>query len=183
VKEASDDVLDAGGVAAGIMGLAFQPLASTEALPFWQALVKNTQFTSPQMSFWLTRQLGDDGQSTGPGGVLTLGGSNATLYTGDIQFLDMPSSGVQSYWQLQMRSACRRHILAETAAHYAVRTLDVTVQGNKIKIATGDAGIAAIDTGTTLIGGPSDDVRNIWAAVPNSEPMDGSMEGFYSFRT
>jgi cathepsin D len=58
--------------------------------------------------------------------------------------------------------------------------LDVTVQGNKVKIATGNA---AIDTGTTLIGGPSADVKNIWAAVPNSQPMnDILMQGFYSFR-
>ena len=57
--------------------------------------------------------------------------------------------------------------------------IDMTVQGNNVKIATGNA---AIDTGTTLIGGPSADVKNIWAAVPNSQPMDGFMEGFYSFR-
>jgi cathepsin D len=55
----------------------------------------------------------------------------------------------------------------------------MTVQGNNVKIATGNA---AIDTGTTLIGGPSADVKNIWAAVPNSQPMGGLMEGFYSFR-
>jgi cathepsin D len=55
----------------------------------------------------------------------------------------------------------------------------MTVQGNNVKIATVNA---AIDTGTTLIGGPSADVKNIWAAVPNSQPMDGLMEGFYSFR-
>ena len=57
--------------------------------------------------------------------------------------------------------------------------LDMTVQGNNVKIG---AAIAAIDTGTTLIGGPSADVKNIWAAVPNSQPMNGLMEGFYSFR-
>ena len=58
--------------------------------------------------------------------------------------------------------------------------LDVTVQGNTVKIAAGNA---AIDTGTTLIGGPSADVKNIWAAVPNSQPIDDFlMQGFYSFR-
>lgn len=115
----SSDVLD--GTAAGIMGLAFQSIASTQALPFWQALVQNGQFTSPQMSFWLTRYLNNtDAQDTEPGGVLTLGGTNTTLYTGDIQFLDMPNSGEQSYWLLQLRSACR-HGAVPATAHYIVR--------------------------------------------------------------
>lgn len=57
--------------------------------------------------------------------------------------------------------------------------LDITVQGKNVQIAAGNA---AIDTGTTLIGGPSADVQNIWAAVPNSQPMDGSLQGFYGFR-
>jgi cathepsin D len=104
------------------MGLAFQSLASTQALPFWQALVQNNQFTAPQMSFWLTRYLNnEDSQVTEPGGVLTLGGSNATLYTGDIQFLDMPTSGEQSYWLLPLRSACR-HRAASAIAQYVLRT-------------------------------------------------------------
>jgi cathepsin D len=119
--DVSDDVLD--GSAAGIMGLAFQSLASTEALPFWQALVQNGQFTLPQMSFWLTRYINDtDAQDSEPGGVLTLGGSNTTLYTGEIQFLDMPSTGQQSYWQLQLSSACGHRIRHVLAANYAART-------------------------------------------------------------
>lgn len=119
MKYVSSDVLD--GTAAGIMGLAFQSIASTQALPFWQALVKNGQFTSPQMSFWLTRYLNNtDAQATEPGGVLTLGGTNTTLYTGDIQFLNMPNSGEQSYWLLQLRSACR-HCAVPATAHYTVR--------------------------------------------------------------
>jgi cathepsin D len=58
----------------------------------------------------------------------------------------------------------------------------VTVQGNNVTIATGDAALAAIDTGTTLIGGPSADVRSIWAKVQGSRPLDGELEGYYSFR-
>jgi hypothetical protein len=104
VEDITDGIL--GGTAAGIMGLAFQSIASTKALPFWQALVNGGLFTSPQMSFWLTRFLNNgDVQTEEPGGVLTLGGSNTTLYTGDIEFLDMPS-GTPSFWLLQMSGAC-----------------------------------------------------------------------------
>ena len=56
----------------------------------------------------------------------------------------------------------------------------VSVQGKNVQISTG--AMSAIDTGTTLIGGPSADVQNIWAAVPGSQPMEGDMQGYYSFR-
>ena len=164
------------------MGLAFQSIASTQALPFWQALVNDNMFTSPQMSFWLTRFLNNnDAQAAEPGGVLTLGGSNTTLYTGDIEFLDMPNSDTPSYWLLQLSSTCNLVSFSQEWLTMDLR-LDITVQGKSVKIATGDGAMSAIDTGTTLIGGPSVDVQSIWAAVPGSQPMDGNMQGFYSFR-
>ena len=72
---------------AGILGLAFQGIASSTALPFWQALVNDNLFTNPEFSFFITR-FGNDpsAQEEEPGGVLTLGGTNATLYQGDIDF-------------------------------------------------------------------------------------------------
>jgi cathepsin D len=69
------------------------------------------------MSFWLTRYLNDgNAQVTEPGGVLTLGGTNTSLYTGDIQFLDMPNSAMPSYWLLSLKSVCgcRISLMAET---------------------------------------------------------------------
>lgn len=58
----------------------------------------------------------------------------------------------------------------------------MNVNGKSVQISTGDAALAAIDTGTTLIGGPTDGVKAIWDAVPNSQPLSGQMEGFYAFR-
>jgi cathepsin D len=59
----------------------------------------------------------------------------------------------------------------------------VTVQGNAVNVATGDAALSAIDSGTTLIGGPTDDVQTIWAAIPGSSLVGPTMPGFYQFRT
>jgi cathepsin D len=42
--------------------------------------------------------------------------------------------------------------------------------------------LSAIDTGTTLIGGPTADVQAFWAAIPNSGPSP-SGQGFFNFRT
>lgn len=84
----------------GLMGLAFQSLASTGAVPFWQALINNNQLSAPEMSFWLSRHASNT-QALQPGGVFTLGGTNSTLYTGDIEFINMPS-GEPSFWLLTL---------------------------------------------------------------------------------
>lgn len=39
----------------GLLGLAFQSIASSGALPLWQALVTNGAWDSPLMAFFLTR--------------------------------------------------------------------------------------------------------------------------------
>lgn len=59
--------------------------------------------------------------------------------------------------------------------------LGVNVNGKSVQVSTSSA-LAAIDTGTTLIGGPSDGVQAIWSAVPGSQPLSGQMEGFFAFR-
>jgi len=60
----------------------------------------------------------------------------------------------------------------------------ITVQGKSINITTGDAALAVIDIGTTLIGGPSSDVNAIWSSIPGSKEesdSDGTPSGFFSF--
>ena len=58
----------------------------------------------------------------------------------------------------------------------------VTVNGQNVQIPTGDAALSAIDTGTTLIGGPTDGVRAIYEAIPDAQALSGQMEGFFAFR-
>ncbi|KAI0335064.1 acid protease [Cubamyces sp. BRFM 1775] len=150
------------GDVSGIMGLAFEALASTNAVPFWQALANGGQFATPEISFWLARHLDDvnppDEQA---GGVMTLGGTNSTLFTGDIEFIPLTTTtGGPTFWMLEMSGA--------------------TVQGKTVSIPTGDAALSAIDTGTTLIGGPSDAVRAIYEAIPGSAEVP-SMQGFFQY--
>lgn len=161
VDQETQDLLN--GEVAGILGLAFQGIAETQAPPFWEALANNGALTSPMMSFYLTRYLDNPNvQDTEPGGVLTLGGTNSSLYQGDIEYVNFPS-GTPRYWTLSLTA--------------------VTVQGKGVTTAGGNAALSAIDTGTTLIGGPSADVQAIWAAVPGSVAMTGQNVGFYAFRT
>jgi len=102
VDQTSANLLD--GSNAGILGLAFATIANTGATPFWQALAQGNLLSSPEMSFWFTRLLGDQSANTEDfGGIFTLGGQNQTLYTGDIEFLPLvTSAGRQTYWLLSV---------------------------------------------------------------------------------
>jgi cathepsin D len=59
----------------GLMGLAFQTIASSGAKPFWQALVDSGAWTQPLMSFVLTRydNLRQGVKDLLPGGRFTMG--------------------------------------------------------------------------------------------------------------
>lgn len=158
VDQLTSGLLD--GSVSGILGLAFSTIASTRAVPFWQTLANNGQLTTPEMSFWMTRFRDDPNASVEePGGIFTLGGTNSSLFTGDIEFIDMPVN-TPTFWLLSLNA--------------------VTVQGRTVAISTGSASLSAIDTGTTLIGGPTKDVDAIYAAIPGSQKV-ASMAGFYSF--
>ena len=102
VDQTSASLLD--GSNAGIMGLAFDTIANTGAVPFWQTLAQGGQLSTPEMSFWFTRLLNDQSaQEEDFGGIFTLGGQNQTLFTGDIEFLPLvTSAGRQTYWLLSV---------------------------------------------------------------------------------
>jgi cathepsin D len=158
VDQTTSGLLD--GSVSGILGLAFSSIATTRAAPFWQALASGGQLSSPEMSFYLTRfRDKPDAKDEEPGGTFTLGGTNSSLFKGDIEFLDIPQA-TQTFWLLSLQA--------------------VTVQGKSITITKGNSALAAIDTGTTLVGGPTADVNAIWAAVPGARPIP-NMPGFFAF--
>jgi len=103
VNDLTDGLLD--GSVSGILGLAFSTIASTQSTPFWETLANNGQLTTPEMSFWMTRFRDDPTASEEePGGVFTLGGTNSSLFTGDIEFLNMPVR-TPSFWLLSLSCA------------------------------------------------------------------------------
>ncbi|KAJ7836957.1 aspartic peptidase A1 [Mycena leptocephala] len=145
----------------GLLGLAWQSLASSGATPFWETLASGNSWDAPLMAFQLTRFLNQsNSQQLEAGGSFTMGFVNSTLYTGDIEYINMPTSST-SYW-----------ILPITA---------MTVQGNSVSVPSGQDSYAAIDTGTTLVGGPPDQIANIFAQIPNSQPGTGNYEGYYVY--
>jgi len=147
--------------ASGLIGLAFQPISQSKAVPLWETLASSGAWTEPLMAFQLTRyNNGSDVHSLEPGGTFTMGAVNTSLYTGDIDYNDIPD-GDSTYW---------------------VQTITaITSQGNPISISPGSSTLAAIDTGTSLIGGPADAVAEIYANIPGSEAGTGDLEGYYYY--
>jgi len=141
----------------GLLGLGWADIAASRAMPFWQALASGGAWDEPVMSFQLTRFI--DHPALAPGGTFTMGFLNSSLYTGAIDYQSL--NGRQSYWLLPLTS--------------------LTVQGEPISLPTGSSSLAAIDTGTTLVGGPPDAIAQIFAQIPGSRPGTDNLAGYYTY--
>ncbi|KAJ6586463.1 aspartic peptidase A1, partial [Mycena vulgaris] len=150
------------GSVSGILGLAFQGTLSP-GFPVFQNLLSSNQLASGEMSFWLKRFAGTTAvQNEEPnGGAFTLGGSNATLYTGAIDFVPSAESpSAPTYWMVHLSA--------------------ITVQGKSVQITTGASALATFNPASRLIGGPITDVTAIWAAVPGAV-RSPTQSGFFQF--
>ncbi|WWC91004.1 uncharacterized protein L201_005943 [Kwoniella dendrophila CBS 6074] len=147
----------------GLMGLAWKSIASSKATPFWQALAASGSWNNPEMSFYLARYRGDNYASSveSQGGEMVLGGTNQTKYTGNINYIDIDQDDLD-YWRIPAQG--------------------VTVQGSQINIGS-TSPQAAIDTGTTLIGVPTQVAQAIYQQIPNFQPLSASSgyQGYYEY--
>jgi cathepsin D len=81
------------------MGLGFASISALQTTPFREALYNANDLAEPLFSFYLERYVNQANQiSAAPGGVLTLGGTNSSLYNGSIEYLNL--TGPSSYWLL-----------------------------------------------------------------------------------
>ncbi|CAE6529605.1 unnamed protein product [Rhizoctonia solani] len=148
----------------GLMGLGFKSLAASHATPFWEALVSDNKWHDPVMSFWMTRYNNVSTASAAEfGGEFILGGTNEALYTGDIEFISLSYASNPTFWAIPIHS--------------------ITVNGNEISTVGSNESnaLAAIDTATSLIGGPASTVGNLYAAIPGAQRGEGVLDGFWTF--
>ncbi|TFK84827.1 acid protease [Polyporus arcularius HHB13444] len=146
----------------GLMGMGFQTIASSGATPFWEALASNNgTLDQPLMAFQLTRFLDvQSAQELEPGGTFSLGAVNTSLFTGDIDYQDIPD-GQEGFWLQELTG--------------------LNVNGNSVTLPSGSDSYGAIDTGTTLVSGPEDVVAALYAQIPNSQALTGQNQGFYQY--
>ncbi|VDB84903.1 unnamed protein product [Peniophora sp. CBMAI 1063] len=150
----------------GIIGLGLIGLTSFNETPLWQVLASTGAISAPQMSFYLPRykDVTTSATSTRPGGSFTLGGTNSSFFKGDIDFhtvLPTNQNISEGYWVQSLTG--------------------ITVNGNNVDI--GNA-TAIIDTGSTLISGPTEGVQAFWAQIAGSQAiMSGKLsgQGLYQF--
>ena len=175
------DTLSSGLIAdslSGIMGLSWQALAYSKgtsivplysdacatytdwtAIPWWLNLVNSGSWSQPLFGFYLARYRDVVGASRleTDGGKATFGYLDSSLYTGDVTYVSVPDNS--QYWRIPMDS--------------------VTMQGTSISLDAGNS--VAVDTGTTLIGGPSDTVRVIYEAIDGARQMTGNYRNYYEY--
>ncbi|THU96954.1 acid protease [Dendrothele bispora CBS 962.96] len=159
--QVSDNLLSS--PVSGLMGLAFETISSSGATPWWQNLAQSNAWDEPLMAFQLTRFGADpSAQSEEIGGSFNLGFTNQTLYKGDIDFQAIPD-GQETYWIQSLTK--------------------LSVNGTQVQLpaTSGPTTYAAIDTGTTLIGGTEDVILGIYAQVPGSRALTGNSEDYYAF--
>ncbi|KAI0782682.1 acid protease [Abortiporus biennis] len=160
VTDVSQNMLES--PVSGLLGLAFQNIATSGAMPFWETLVNSPNtLDSPVMAFQLSRYINGTGaKSSEPGGVFTIGALNSSLYTGDVEYYNIPDGQV-GYWILEITS--------------------MNAGATQINIPSPSLSRAAIDTGTTLVGGPKSLVSEIYATIPGSAPGTGDYSGYYTY--
>ncbi|WWD00588.1 hypothetical protein V866_007523 [Kwoniella sp. B9012] len=155
--EVSSGLLSTG--VSGIMGLSWPALAYSKATPWWVTLAKSSSWSDPLFAFHLARYRNVAGASSveADGGVATFGFLDSSLYSGDVTYVSV--SGSAQYWQIPMAS--------------------MTMQGETVSL--GSSNMAAIDTGTTLIGGPESIIEAIYANIPGSQRMTGSYAPYFAY--
>ncbi|GJN87748.1 hypothetical protein Rhopal_000703-T1 [Rhodotorula paludigena] len=160
IESVSTDLLS--GEISGLMGLGWHPLAASAVTPFWQNLWQASVLPFPGFGVSLTRFIDvPNASAIEPGGSITFGYLNASLYSSEINYVDIPS-GMESYWLIPLDN--------------------VAVNGTNVTSwAAAQRPNAAIDTGTTLIGGPRDVISRIYGQVEGAQPATGVYTGYYSY--
>ncbi|KAI0825830.1 aspartic protease [Irpex lacteus] len=128
----------------GLLGLAFPAISNLKQNPFFNTAIEQNVVSSGEFGF----KLASDGS------VLYLGGTDSSLYSGDIEYHSVDSS--TGFWQATGGAA--------------------VVDGQEVAsdIST------IIDSGTTIMYGPQEQVEAFYNAIDGAEVYDSS-QGYWSF--
>uniref|UniRef100_A0A4W2GYR0 Cathepsin D n=1 Tax=Bos indicus x Bos taurus TaxID=30522 RepID=A0A4W2GYR0_BOBOX len=119
----------------GILGMAYPRISVNNVLPVFDNLMQQKLVDKNVFSFFLNRD-----PKAQPGGELMLGGTDSKYYRGSLMFHNVTR---QAYWQIHMDQ------------------LDV---GSSLTVCKGGCE-AIVDTGTSLIVGPVEEVRELQKAI------------------
>jgi len=129
----------------GVLGLAFDSISVDHATPVWYNLLSQGLVSQPVFSFWLSRQ----NQQPDQGGVLVLGGTDPSHYTGSFTYATLTN---QTYWEFGVNS--------------------ITMKG--FNACTNCKAIA--DSGTSLIVGPTSQINQIQKLIGANSIFTGECQ-------
>ncbi|XP_064417138.1 nothepsin [Latimeria chalumnae] len=127
----------------GVLGLGYPSLSVGDALPVFDRILEQELVEEPMFSFFLNRE--NDKKS---GGELILGGIDHSLYKGSINWVPVT---FKAYWQILMDN--------------------VKIQGRVAFCPNGCQAI--VDTGTSLITGPSSEIKRLQEDIGASPTSHG----------
>lgn len=137
----------------GVMGFGDMSTAAMQAKPFWQS----ANVSAPIFALYLRRGLSGTPHKNGslPAGTLSMGAPNASLYQGEINYAPVASP---KWWALPMHT--------------------INVSNHTVPVSKDS--LALIDSGTSLIGGPAEDVRALYQHIAGAEEIKEN-PGYFSY--
>lgn len=129
------------GYFSGILGLAYPEMAAYEAVPIIDSIINNKVLNKNIMSFYYSYDEDSDGQ-------VTIGTIDNTKYTGSLDYFDVID---KYYWTIKLK--------------------DILYNGKSLGLCKKFPGgfcKAVIDTGTSLITGPTEDINYLLESIPVS---------------
>lgn len=166
-----------------LVGLGWQPLAASGVTPFWQNLYQASVLPFPGFAFQLTRFINTTTSTSNqsyiePGGSLTIGYLNTSLYSSEINYIPLPNVPIsgQSYWLIPLEG-----IQVNSTNVTGLITSSSSSSTTTTSTLINNLPLVAIDTGTTLIGGPQSVVANIYSMIPGAMRATGNYLGYYSY--
>ncbi|XP_068800878.1 cathepsin D [Struthio camelus] len=119
----------------GILGMAFPKISVDKVTPFFDNVMQQKLIEKNIFSFYLNRD-----PTAQPGGELLLGGTDPKYYSGDFSWVNVTR---KAYWQVHM---------------------DAVDVANGLTLCKGGCE-AIVDTGTSLITGPTKEVKELQKAI------------------